>query len=99
MSLKLMKTPIILFFFLMASSVVALAQAGGNIGYGQGNGRARAELNERNKRISVAGEPAPGSNSMFLDATVLMNVKADEYVAVFGVSQEGVTVAECHQKM
>jgi uncharacterized protein YggE len=36
---------------------------------------------------------------MFLDASVLMNVKADEYVAAFGVSQEGATVAECHQKM
>ena len=28
-----------------------------------------------------------------------MNVKADEYVAVFGVLQEGATVAECNQKM
>src|SRR6185369_8907650 len=33
------------------------------------------------------------------DASVLMNVKADEYVAVFGVLQEGATVAECNQKM
>jgi len=36
---------------------------------------------------------------MFLEANVLMNVKADEYVAVFGVLQEGATVAECNQKM
>ena len=36
---------------------------------------------------------------MFLDASVLMNVPADEYVAVFAVSQEGETPAECGQKM
>lgn len=28
-----------------------------------------------------------------------MNVKADEFVAVFGLSQEGANVEECHQKM
>ena len=38
-------------------------------------------------------------NTMFLEASVLMNVKADEYVAVFGVLQEGATVVECNQKM
>jgi uncharacterized protein YggE len=36
---------------------------------------------------------------MFLDASVLMNVKADEFVAVFGVSQEGTTLEECNRKM
>jgi len=36
---------------------------------------------------------------MFVEASVLMNVKADEYVAVFGVLEEGSTVAECNQKM
>jgi len=28
-----------------------------------------------------------------------MNVKADEYVAVFGLSQEGRTIQECGQKI
>ena len=28
-----------------------------------------------------------------------MNVKADEYVAVFGLSEEGETVAECSRKV
>jgi uncharacterized protein YggE len=36
---------------------------------------------------------------MFVDANVLMNVKADEYVAAFGVVQEGETLAECSRKM
>ncbi len=36
---------------------------------------------------------------MFVEANVLMNVEADEYVAVFGVTHEGETVAECGRKM
>jgi uncharacterized protein YggE len=39
------------------------------------------------------------ATSMLVEASVMMNVKADEYVAVFGVLQEGATVAECNQKM
>ncbi|HEX8424020.1 MAG TPA: SIMPL domain-containing protein, partial [Pyrinomonadaceae bacterium] len=34
-----------------------------------------------------------------VEASVLMNVKADGHVAVFGLAQECVTVAECNQKM
>ena len=41
----------------------------------------------------------PTGTSMFIEASVLMNVKADEYVAVFGVSEECNTVPECSQKM
>jgi uncharacterized protein YggE len=36
---------------------------------------------------------------MFIEASVLMNLKADEYVAVFGVLQECGAVPECNQKM
>ena len=41
----------------------------------------------------------PTGTSMFVEADVLMNVKADEYVAVFGVSREAETVEECGKKM
>ena len=41
--------------------------------------------------------PPPGST--FVEASVLMNVKADEYVAVFGISQEGTTPEEAGRKM
>jgi uncharacterized protein YggE len=80
------------------SSVMAAAQASGNIGYSQSSGSSRARQAERNKRVPVPGETHP-SDGMFLEASVLMNVPADEYVAVFGVSQECVTVAECGQKI
>jgi uncharacterized protein YggE len=48
----------------------------------------------------VAKDDQPPTNtSFFVDASVLMNVKADEFVAVFGLLQECATVIECNQKM
>lgn len=78
---------------------VTLAQASGNIGYSQSGGNARAEQNERNKRVLAKEDAPPSATSMFLEASVLVNVKADEHVAVFGLAQECATVAECNQKM
>lgn len=76
---------------------LCFAQASGNIGYSEGGGNRRAEQNEAAKRSSNAAPPS--STSMFVEASVLMNVKADEYVAVFGIAEECVTVPECNQKM
>lgn len=75
--------------------------------------RLSPEANERSKRRNASDEyvsyggyggadtrrgsaPAP---AVFLEAGVLMNVKADEYVAVFGISEEAPTVAEASAKM
>jgi uncharacterized protein YggE len=82
-----------------ASACACFAQASGNVGYAQGGGSARAEQNERAKRVSAQTDAPPNATSMFVEASVLANVKADEYVAVFGVSQECATVAECNQRM
>ncbi|MEW6210040.1 MAG: SIMPL domain-containing protein, partial [Acidobacteriota bacterium] len=35
----------------------------------------------------------------YVEANVLMNMKADEYIAVFGLAQEGPTLADANQKM
>ena len=78
---------------------ICRAQASGNVGYGQGGGSARAEQNERAKRVTAPGEAPPNATSMFVEASVMANVKADEYVAVFGVAQECASVPECTQKM
>ncbi len=94
-----MKRTLPAFLFLMTSAAVCFAQASGNIGYSQSGGQARAEQNERAKRVQTKEEMPPTATSMFLDASVLMNVKADEHVAVFGVSEECVAVPECNQKM
>ena len=94
-----MKRTFAALFFIVVCAAACFAQASGNIGYSQSGGNAKAEQNERAKRILTKEEMPPGGTSMFLEASVLMNVKADEHVAVFGVSQECLTVAECNQKM
>jgi uncharacterized protein YggE len=78
---------------------VCHAQVSGNVGFAQGGGRIRAEQSERAKRLLSESEKPPTGTAMFLDAGVLMNVKADEHIAVFALSQEGATVAECNQKL
>jgi hypothetical protein len=95
----LMKRILVISFVTIALQGVCFAQASGNVGYSQSGGNTRARQNERSKRVPLPGEMPPSATSMFLDASVLMNVKADEYVAVFGVLQEGSTVVECNQKM
>lgn len=90
---------VIVLLLMIAGHGVCLAQASGNIGYSQSGGNARAEQNERNKRVLAKEDAPPTATSMFVEASVLMNIKADEHVAVFGLAQECVTVAECNQKL
>jgi uncharacterized protein YggE len=84
---------------IIGSAATCDAQASGNVAYSQQGGQARAEQNERNKRVVAPTDAPPTATTMFVEASVLMNVKADEYVAIFGVSQECVTVPECSQQM
>lgn len=93
------KSIVILWLILIANVGVCFAQASGNIGYSQNGGNARAKQNERSKRAQAQTEVPPTATSMFVEASVLANVKADEFVAVFGLSQECSTVAECRLTM
>src|ERR1044071_5869452 len=74
------------------------AQVAGGSVYGQDR-TGGAQGNERAKRVITKEEMPPSANSMFLDASVLINVKADEFVAIFGLAQEGATLDEARQKM
>lgn len=94
-----MKKPLMLLALTIAGAGTCYAQASGNIGYSQSGGKARAEQSERTKRTVGQAEAPPTPTTMFVEASVLMNVRADEHVAVFSVSQECATVAECNQKM
>jgi uncharacterized protein YggE len=94
-----MKTPLLTLLILAAVTNAAFAEASGNLAYSPGYPRNRPEENERIKRVLSPADIPPGSNTMFLEASVLMNVKADEYVAVFALSQEADTPADCTQKM
>ncbi len=91
------------FFGLAAMAALAgvgVAQvAGGSAFYqGRGSGKDNAEQLERAKRSVAAEDKPPSATSVYLDASVLINVEADEYVAVFGTSREGATLEECRQK-
>ena len=79
-------------------SFSGVAQTSGNVAYGGNSARARAEQNERNQRV-LSKEDIPPDNSMFVDADVLMNIKADEYIATFGLSREGTSVEDASAKM
>ena len=84
---------------LIMGSGLCQAQVSGNLAYSANGAKGRAEQREHNKRLVPEQERPPTNTSMFVDADVLINVKADEFVAVFGLSQEGETVAECNEKM
>jgi len=85
--------------FLAAVPGLCRGQAGGNIGYSAAVGRSKAEQNERAKRVLTKDEQPPTETSSFVEASVLLNRKADEFVAVFAVSQEGGSVDECGRKV
>lgn len=84
---------------LVFSPAVGLGQASGNAAFSQASAKARAELSQQKMRTLTKDEQPPTATSTFVEASVLMNVKADEYIAVFGIVQEGATVAECNDKM
>src|SRR5947209_994798 len=93
------KGTIVSILILVASPGLCRGQVGGNIGYAQTAAKARAEQSERAKRVLTKDELPPTSTGTFVEANVLMNVKADEYVVTFGITQEGETLAECSKKM
>ncbi len=97
-----MRIATMLLLSLVLAARTGVAQFGGNVGYGQvseARGRAHAERNERSKRQLTREEMPTSDTAMFLDASVLMNVKADEYVASFGVVEEAETVEACQAEM
>lgn len=84
---------------ILAASRPGLGQVGGNAGYGQPGGRAQAVQEERAKRQVTRDDAPPSDTTLFVDANVLLNVKADQFVATFGVAEEAATVEACQAKM
>jgi hypothetical protein len=75
------------------------AQVSGNANFGQPGGRAAAEQRERTKPVIAKDDHPPSPTSMFVEANILMNVRADQYVAVFAIAHEGESLADCARKM
>ncbi len=94
-----MKRSIVVLAFFLVGPGTCPGQVGGNIGYSQSGVKAREEQRERSRRALPEQDLPPSKTSTFVEADVLMNVVADEYVAVFGIAQEAETVAECARKM
>jgi uncharacterized protein YggE len=86
----------ILFFYCHAFSQVAgneiIAQQGGNSVYSDAN-------RKRQEAEAPTGEVSYGDNNIMIEVNVLMNVKAEEYVTTFSVSQECASVMECNEKI
>jgi len=85
----------------LVSSVVLTSIALGQLGGGSATfsnqgGRSGAEVA---RAAELAKRVVPNSDGKYIDAAILINVEADEYIAVFGVSQEGETLAESQTKM
>jgi uncharacterized protein YggE len=92
-----MRRALLLFAVVFTTPGLCLAQVSGNVGYSQyGQGSQVARTAERTKRSEIG---APSSTSMYVEASVLMNVPADQHVAVFAVMQECAAVPECNRKM
>lgn len=95
-----MNRPLSAITLFIAIASLSFAQVGGgSAAFGQRqSGNDSAQANERAKRSISKDDMPPNATSIFLDASVLINVKADEYVAVFGVSEEGPTLDEARKK-
>jgi uncharacterized protein YggE len=93
-----LKKLLLVLALLMAVSQTCIAQVGGGQVYGQDR-TPNAQANERAKRAVTKDQMPPNATSMFLDASVLINVRADEYVAVFAISHEGASLDEARDKV
>jgi uncharacterized protein YggE len=93
-------TPMKKIFFALSITFVmcltVLAQESGNSVYGGAQKRRTANVNLGNL---YASETKDAVSSPFVEAYVLMNVKADEYVAIFGLAQEAATPADSNTKV
>jgi uncharacterized protein YggE len=88
-----MKVYVCLLACLLAIAAEAQAQTGGNIVYSDANRRLGKVP------ITLGAIPIPDNSGMLIPAHVQINIKADEHVALFGLSQEGRTIQECMQKL
>lgn len=86
------------FFLLMIICAVVTpswAQEAGNSAYNS----ARRKTSGVTVGNLYAVDQKDAVQSSFIEANVLMNVKADEYLAVFGLSQEGATLLDGNKKI
>jgi uncharacterized protein YggE len=92
---SIMKKIILLLFLICTCQFVTQAQESGNSVYN--NAKRKTSGVATGNLYSVDQKDVIPSS--FLEANVLMNIKADEYLAVFGVMQESATIFDNNKKM
>ncbi len=90
-----MKKVLLLAVIISVSASVAVAQESGASVYGK-TGRKTSGATTGNLTTIEAKDSVA---AYYIEANVLMNVKADEYIAVFGLVQEGPNIADANQKL
>jgi hypothetical protein len=82
-----------LFILVFGCQSFASAQDAGNRSYG--TQRRKPQVNSGVLTAAIDGK----GQVYFIETNVLMNMKADAYVAVFGLVQDGATSAESNSKV
>ncbi|GMV90158.1 MAG: hypothetical protein AMXMBFR81_30880 [Chthonomonas sp.] len=81
----------------VCSAVASFAQVGGGVAtFGRETASDSARVQELAKRKT---HELPNAKSVFVDAGVMINVKADSFVAVFGISVEGEDLEKARSRM
>lgn len=84
-------------FLVVCSAVASFAQVGGGVAtFGRETASDSARTQELAKRKT---HELPNAKSVFVDAGVMINVKADSFVAVFGISVEGEDLEKARSRM
>ena len=90
-----MKRALLLGLIVCTASLAVCAQEAGGSVYGK-TGRKTSGVVLGNL---TTVDPKDSVAAYYVEANVLMNVKADEYMAVFGLAQEGPTVPDGNQRI
>ena len=90
-----MKRTLFLISIICVCEITAWTQEAGNIVYGSSKHRTSGVTMGNLSAL----EPKGSTPVSFIEANVLMNVKAEEYLAVFALAQEGPTLLDSNQKV
>ena len=86
-----------LFVFTVSNNV--FAQVAGNVIYSQEKGSAGVAENKKIYQETPSGNVFLSPSTVMFESSILMNVKADEYVTTLAIEQECINVEECSQKL
>jgi len=84
-----MKKALLIISIIITLSALTYAQESGNRAYG----------GQRRRPQANTGVLTTGDRGLFIEANVLLNAKADAYIVVFGVAQEGATADVSNTKV